>query len=87
MVRHYRGDGCVSRFLTDLVDPSTCIRVQMEAHQVHFFTKIMEAYCHLVFISPINAREGVVALYATPHNMPEVRKIVNNFPHQVKILE
>ncbi len=87
MVRRYRGDGCVSRFLKHCEDPSTCLRVRMEPHQVHFFTKIMEGYSHLVLISPVNAREGVVALYATPDNMPEVRKIVTNFPHSVEILD
>jgi len=87
MVRRYRGDGCVSRFLKNIDDPSTCIRVRMEPHQVHFFTKIMEAYCHLVFISPVNAREGVVGLYATPENMTEVRKILANFPHPVEIMD
>ncbi len=87
MVRRYRGDRCVSRFFMECNDPSSCIRVRMKPDQVHFFTKIMEAYCHLVLISPINAREGIVALYATPDNMPEIRRIVLNFPHPIEILE
>lgn len=87
MVRRYRGDGCVSRFLAEAGDPATCIRVKMKPHEIHFFTKIMEAYCHLVFLSPVQPREGIVALYATPENMPRVREIVRNFPHPVKILE
>ncbi len=87
MVRRYRGDGCVSRFLAQCGDPSTCIKVKMEPHRIHFFTKIMEAYCHMVFVSPVNPRAGIVALYATPDNMPEVRRIVDNFPHPVQILQ
>jgi hypothetical protein len=59
----------------------------MQPGQVHFFIKIMEAHSHLAFISPINSREGIVAIFATPDNMPEVRLILDNFPHQVEILE
>lgn len=86
MVRRYLGNGCVSRILVDCSDPNVCVRVQMKPYQVHYFIKIMEAYCHLVFVSPVNTREGIVALYATPDNMPEVREIVNNFPQPVEIL-
>ncbi|PKM81749.1 MAG: hypothetical protein CVU89_08340 [Firmicutes bacterium HGW-Firmicutes-14] len=87
MVRRYRGDGCVSRFLDSCDDPSACIKVKMKPAQIHYFTKIMEAYCHLVFLSPVRPREGIVALYATPDNMPEVREILANFPHPVEIVE
>lgn len=87
MVRRYRGDGCVSRLLTGLNDPSSCIRVRMAPQEVHFFTKIMEAYCHMVFVSPVDTREGIVALYATPDNMPEVREILLNFPRPIEIID
>ena len=76
----------MSRHLQEIDDPSVCIRVKMEPGQVHFFTRIMEAYCHLVFISPVNSTEGVVALFATPDNMPEVREIVANLPFEVIML-
>ncbi len=76
----------MSRYLQELDDPSVCIRVKMEREQVHLFTRIMEAYCHLVFLSPVNSREGVVALFATPDNMPEVREIVANLPFDVVML-
>lgn len=86
-MKRYRGTGCVSKIAKDIADPSTCIQVRMQPSQVNFFIKIMEAYNHLAFISPINSREGIVALFATPDNMPEVREILANFPHQVDILD
>ena len=40
----------------------------------------------MVFVSPVDAGEGVVALYVTPDNMSEVQEIVHNFPHPIEIL-
>ncbi|MDT3700593.1 MAG: DUF4911 domain-containing protein [Thermincola sp.] len=86
-MKRYRGKGCVSRIAKEISDPETCVRVRMLPGQVNFFIKIMEAHSHLVFISPINPREGVVALSTTPDNMLEVKEILGNFPHKVDILE
>lgn len=83
----YRGVGCVSRFFTNPDDPAAILKVKMQPHQVHFFTKIMEAYSHLILVSPVNSREGIVALYAMPESMADVIEIVNNFPHPVEVLE
>jgi len=66
-------------------DPSMCIRVKMEPKRIHFFTRIMEAYCHLVFISPVRPKDGVVVLCATPDNISEVKEIVKNLPFPVEV--
>lgn len=86
-MKRYRGTGCVSRIAGRIDDPSTCIRVRLHPARVHYFMKIMEAYSHLVFISPIDSREGIMALLATPDNMPEVRKILENFPGDIEIMD
>lgn len=87
MVRRYRGNGSVSRNLTSLRGCPSFFIIKVEPCRVHFFTKILEAYSHIALIIPVNTREGMVAVYTTPDTMPEVKKIINNFPYSVEIVE
>lgn len=87
MSANYKGHGCVSRHMAALNDSTMYIKVKVKPQNVHFFTKVMEAYTHVVFIVPINTGEGVVGLFATPDNMPLLREILSHFPGELEIME
>lgn len=87
MVRRYRGKGSVSRHLASLRGNPSFFIIRIEPYRVHFFTKVMEAHSHMALIIPVNTGDGLVAVYATPETMPEVKIIVNNFPYPVEIME
>lgn len=87
MGRQYKGTGCVSRHFGKKEHRSACIVVKVAPHIVNFFTKIIEAHGHLAFIFPVNSHEGVLALYATPDNIPELCNVIDNFPYTAEILD
>ena len=77
----------MSRKLPQPSCPKSYIKVKVPVEEANFFYRVMEGYTHLAFATTLEPKEGIVAIFTTPDNYPDLMEVLDNYPKGIQVLE